>query len=624
MVIAWIGYCLLIAALLSIAALAGERALHPYRKPVRWVWAGAMAGSVLVPIAAFLVPAAVRELWPAASGVSLSLAELRQLVVTPGATAEAAASATGSGLLDVFSSAAAWLWAGSVVLLGGYLTGTYRRLRAEMSDWTPGEILDAPVLMSKNRGPAVVGLRGGVIVMPQWIAELEESLLRLIFLHEREHQRAGDHRLFALALGSIVLMPWNLFLWWQLRRLRLAIEYDCDRRVIGRGVSPRDYADALLAVGERVSSAPFAAAAFAEPRSAVERRLRRMTEPLRRLRGPRAALAAGVGTLALIFACGSPIPTDAGADADVASAEEVAEVAENPAAELAPPPAGGTAADRPSFLPYDRPPVVQNRDEIVEVLREAYPADLKDAGVGGSVELWLYIDEEGNVANHEVQEASGHPELDAAAGEVAERMRFSPALNRDQPTPVWVTQIITFQPDASPDEPDRRPLTSGGTVTPMESKPLIAIDGVIQPQDVGMDDLGELSIDRIEVIKGGAALELYGDRARNGVIQVFTGDGEPATTLEPARIRELEPTRTPDSDLGVLERGSDRVVITAAGAEHDYLVVVDGVIQADDVEMGDLRALDIDHVEILRGEAALDRYGERARDGVIEITTKNG
>lgn len=163
-------------------------------------------------------------------------------------------------------------------------------------------------MISEERGPAVVGFRRSVVVMPKWIPELEDRLLRLVFLHEREHQRAGDHRLFAAAVTALVLMPWNLFVWWQVSRLRLAIEFDCDHRVLRRGESPRDYADALITVGSRVSGSLLAAAAFAERKPAVERRLRRMTEPLASMRLLRTLGASGVAMVAVLFVLGCPDP----------------------------------------------------------------------------------------------------------------------------------------------------------------------------------------------------------------------------------------------------------------------------------------------------------------------------
>ena len=508
MVIAWIGYCLLVSAFLGLAAFAAERALGHYRRPVRGVWVAALAGSLLLPLAAYVVPALVARLSPMPQGIPIPVEALAGLGA---GSADAVDAAFDRGaVVSAARTLLAWLWGVSVLALGGYLVASYRGLKREMEGWTPGRVLDAPVMMSKDRGPAVVGIRRGVIVMPTWIADLEEDLLRLVFLHEREHQRAGDQRWFALGLVSAIAMPWNPIVWWQLHRLRLAIEFDCDRRVVERGVSRRDYAEALLAVGSRVSAAPFAAAAFTERKPAVERRLRRLTEPLRRLRGPRAAIAAGVGTLALILACGSPTPT--ATDARATAEYSVRGVgADTPAGVV-------QGMDRPAFIPYDTPPTMQNRAVVRDALNEAYPADLKAAGTGGRVELWLHVDERGEVVDRQVKTSSGDARLDEAGLEVAGTMRFTPALNRDEPTDVWVSQWITFQSPAGPAEP----LLRRGTMTAPENPPLIVIDGVIQPSDFELSDLDPVDIDRIEIIKGGAAEVRHGERGRNGVIQVTT------------------------------------------------------------------------------------------------------
>ncbi|MDE2877684.1 hypothetical protein [Candidatus Palauibacter soopunensis] len=55
----------------------------------------------------------------------------------------------------------------------------------------------------------------------------------------------------------------------------------------------------------------------------------------------------------------------------------------------------------------------------------------------------------------------------------------------------------------------------------------------------------------------------------------------------------------------------------------DPVIVIDGVI-AGTAGLSELGALDIDHVTIVRGARASETYGEKARHGVIEITTKAG
>lgn len=112
---------------------------------------------------------------------------------------------------------------------------------------------------------------------------------------------------------------------------------------------------------------------------------------------------------------------------------------------LAPPPAGASPADRPSFIAYDTDPILLNGGEIQQLLQREYPRTLKDAGIGGSVELWLYVTEAGTVGNFEVKTSSNNQLLDEAAGKVVQAMKFTPAKNREKVTAVWVSQTVTFQ-----------------------------------------------------------------------------------------------------------------------------------------------------------------------------------
>lgn len=77
-------------------------------------------------------------------------------------------------------------------------------------------------------------------------------------------------------LGLLVCMPWNLPLWWQMRRLRFAAEIDCDAGVLQRGYDVLRYGETLIAVSERQSAIIAMAAAMAEPRSLLEQRIRNM------------------------------------------------------------------------------------------------------------------------------------------------------------------------------------------------------------------------------------------------------------------------------------------------------------------------------------------------------------
>ena len=56
--------------------------------------------------------------------------------------------------------------------------------------------------------------------------------------------------------------------------------------------------------------------------------------------------------------------------------------------------------------------------------------------------------------------------------------------------------------------------------------------------------------------------------------------------------------------------------------DADPLIVLDGVIQPRDLDLSSIDQDNIDRVEVMKGEAAIERYGERAADGVVIITTK--
>lgn len=90
-------------------------------------------------------------------------------------------------------------------------------------------------------------------------------------------------------------------------------------------------------------------------------------------------------------------------------------------------------------------PELRNRGEIARTLERYYPADLREAGIGGEALVWFYIDEKGDVAFQQVERSSGECGLDAAALLVADRMRFRPAtLRNGTPVAVWVAIPISF------------------------------------------------------------------------------------------------------------------------------------------------------------------------------------
>ena len=141
----------------------------------------------------------------------------------------------------------------------------------------------------------------------------------------------------------------------------------------------------------------------------------------------------------------TPVIASADIDEDITIAPTTFE--ENPVEDLPPPPEekAQDISAAPTFTPFTVAPSILNRDEVVRAMEREYPPLLRDAGIGGTVKVYFFIDETGKVRDTRIDQSSGHDALDQAALKVADVYKFSPALNRDKKVPVWVSFPITFQ-----------------------------------------------------------------------------------------------------------------------------------------------------------------------------------
>jgi hypothetical protein len=151
------------------------------------------------------------------------------------------------------------------------------------------------VYISEDSGPAVVGFLRPHIVVPRWLTRLSPDEQELVIAHERSHLSAYDTQLLTTAVCLLACMPWNLMLWWQLRRLRLAIEIDCDARVLSLGYPVARYSETLIAIGERQSASYAMTMARYGSKSFLEQRIRNMLRKKTRHARVWALALAGVG-----------------------------------------------------------------------------------------------------------------------------------------------------------------------------------------------------------------------------------------------------------------------------------------------------------------------------------------
>lgn len=136
-----------------------------------------------------------------------------------------------------------------------------------------------PVIVTDRAGPATVGLWRARVLVPRWALALPAAQRKYVIHHEEEHRKAHDPRLIFLASLTFVLLPWNLALLWQLRRLRLAVEMDCDKRVVAALGDARTYGELLFKVAQAANRGPRLQPGLVGGAGMLDRRLRALLIP---------------------------------------------------------------------------------------------------------------------------------------------------------------------------------------------------------------------------------------------------------------------------------------------------------------------------------------------------------
>src|SRR5688572_2158392 len=70
-------------------------------------------------------------------------------------------------------------------------------------------------------------------------------------------------------------------------------------------------------------------------------------------------------------------------------------------------PVSRQVTDEPSFTPFNRAPQLTNREEVGRALETNYPAELREAGIGGRAEIWVRISDLGVVERVVTHQGTG-------------------------------------------------------------------------------------------------------------------------------------------------------------------------------------------------------------------------
>ena len=521
----WIAQLTLLGTLLAVAALGIESALKVTRKPARWAW---VAGLLLTAVLGALAPvrrgtASIADrVWQSTSPVTTINA------VSGSESALAALRTTWHNVSELFAtgiqrtwtawhsampvSIDAWLltaWAAASVALLCAFVSVHVRYQRRRAHWPLGSIHGTTVRIANDTGPAVIGVTSTEIVLPQWLLARNNREQELVLAHELEHVRAHDPILLALAQVAVVLLPWHPAVWWMASRLRLAIELDCDRRVLQRGASTRDYGTLLIDLTDHRTGFGVALPAFSCSPSHLERRLVAMTP--QRLRYPlvRVLATGAMASLAVLAACEAKLPTSDEMDRMTASSATAA--------------AGRVAMIDTAQVVYYVNNVAVSKADADKIAAENIASVnvlQKGAASGGQV----------RIVTRSIGSADSAP------------TRMSYVRTDADPTRVTVTtpgSTRTVSADSHGVVPgdtftirlkhvDERNATQvpTGDIKPRTGfAGLMIVDGVITDPAIA-NSLAPDQIVSVDVIKGASAREQYSDpRALNGVIRITTKKG---------------------------------------------------------------------------------------------------
>lgn len=193
-------------------------------------------------------------------------------------------------------------------------------------------------------------------------------------------------------------------------------------------------------------------------------------------------------------------------------------------------------------------------------------------------------------------------------------------------------------------------------------EPVYILNGRVVNATV-LDSLNTIQIDSIQVLKHAHATSIYGAKGKNGVVVIHTGNDSikskrfksttytSAPTFVKDRRITITSARGSDNDSTQFNRSTsyvryesdapfvmstDSVDINAyqystrtspgntfylRDSGKEPLYVINGRLMGKEYDINSLDPQNIVSINVIKGKTATDKYGEKAKDGVIEVTT---
>jgi TonB family protein len=420
--------------------------------------------------------------------------------------------------------------------------------------------------------------------------DLEENG-REILIHELAHIR-NRHSWDLLLADLCIFVQWfNPAAWLLKQELQNIHEYEADETVLREGVNARNYQMLLIkkAVGTRLYSM-----ANSFNHSSLKKRITMMlkekSNPWARAKYlyilPLAALA--------VTAFARP---EVSAVADEISAVKVIAPAVHDSIQ----PNVQTAVAAPSSALDQMPEFPGGMEALNTYLRNniRYPQEAQKAGIQGRVIIQFIVSKDGSITDAEVVE-SVDPQLDAEGLRLIKNMpRWKPGMRKGQAIRVKQTLPIRFAFTKTSDKPENSNsiFLKNGSYNSSLKDVILLVNG----QEVSPEIFRAIDPQRIQsvtVLKDQASLAKYTtDKSKTGIIQVKLKKEDQASDINIPTIRFDSQT-------------------------SKALVIIDGKA-ADATAVQALSPSQIKSIKVLKGQQAVDLFGEAAKNGAICVSTRS-
>ena len=420
--------------------------------------------------------------------------------------------------------------------------------------------------------------------------DLEENG-REILIHELAHIR-NRHSWDLLLADLCIFVQWfNPAAWLLKQELQNIHEYEADETVLREGVNARNYQMLLIkkAVGTRLYSM-----ANSFNHSSLKKRITMMlkekSNPWARAKYlyilPLAALA--------VTAFARP---EVSAVADEISAVKVIAPAVHDSIQ----PNVQTAVAAPSSALDQMPEFPGGMEALNTYLRNniRYPQEAQKAGIQGRVIIQFIVSKDGSITDAEVVE-SVDPQLDAEGLRLIKNMpRWKPGMRKGQAIRVKQTLPIRFAFTKTSDKPENNNsifLKNGSYNSSLKDVILLVNEQEVSPEIFRAID--PQRIQSVTVLKDQASLAKYTtDKSKTGIIQVKLKKEDQASDINIPTIRfDSQPSKS--------------------------LVIIDGKA-ADATAVQALSPSQIKSIKVLKGQQAVDLFGEAAKNGAICVSTRS-